>query len=167
MEKVREVNHSIADNLTTMYLDSPVGLLEIQSTDFGVRIVHFTDKPAFEVGKNVHNLLIAQQLSAYFDGKRTTFDVPFDLEGTPFQQRVWQELLKIPFGKTRSYMDIAKALGDPKAIRAVGTANGSNKIAIVIPCHRVIQSTGTFGQYHWGSSRKTAMIGWEASKTLG
>ena len=83
------------------------------------------------------------------------------MEGTPFQQRVWQELLKIPFGKTRSYMDVARTLGDVKAIRAVGTANGSNRIAIIIPCHRVIGSDGSLTGYAGGLFRKKWLLDFE------
>ena len=161
MEKVMKVNRSTGDNLKTMYMDSPVGLLEIQSTELGVRTVNFVDKPFLDVEKNVYNTLTIKQLEEYFTGKRTIFELPFDLEGTPFQQRVWQALLKIPFGKTRSYMDVARALGDVKAIRAVGTANGSNRIAIIIPCHRVIGSDGSLTGYAGGLFRKKWLLDFE------
>lgn len=156
-----KVNRSTAENLKTMYMSSPVGLLEIQSTEQGVRTVNFVDSPLLDVEENVYNLLTIKQLEEYFDGKRTMFDLPFDLEGTPFQQRVWHELLKIPFGKTRSYMDISRALGDVKAIRAVGTANGSNRIAIIIPCHRVIGSDGSLTGYAGGLFRKKWLLDFE------
>ena len=161
MEKVMKVNRSKGDNLKTMYMDSPVGLLEIQSTEQGVRTVNFVDKPFLDVEESAYNVLTMKQLEEYFSGKRTIFELPFDLEGTPFQQRVWQELLKIPFGKTRSYMDIARALGDVKAIRAVGTANGSNRIAIIIPCHRVIGSDGSLTGYAGGLFRKKWLLDFE------
>jgi AraC family transcriptional regulator of adaptative response/methylated-DNA-[protein]-cysteine methyltransferase len=90
-------------------------------------------------------------------------EVKLHLKGTSFQIKVWETLLKIPSGDVTSYGRIASALQQPTASRAVGTAVGDNPIAYLIPCHRVIQSGGSFGQYHWGSSRKTAMIGWEAS----
>jgi O-6-methylguanine DNA methyltransferase len=90
-------------------------------------------------------------------------EVKLHLKGTPFQLKVWETLLKIPSGEVTSYGRIASALQQPTASRAVGTAVGDNPIAYLIPCHRVIQSGGNFGQYHWGSGRKTAMIGWEAS----
>ena len=142
-------------------MNSPVGLLEIQSTEQGVRTVNFVDKPFLDVEEGVYNTLTIKQLEEYFAGTRTVFDLPFDLEGTPFQQRVWHELLKIPFGKTRSYMDVARALGDVKAIRAVGTANGSNRIAIIIPCHRVIGSDGSLTGYAGGLFRKKWLLDFE------
>jgi methylated-DNA-[protein]-cysteine S-methyltransferase len=165
MEKVMKVNRSKAENAKAMYMDSPVGLLEIQSTDLGVRSVNFVDRIFFDVEEHTYNLLTIKQLEEYFDGKRTVFELPFDLEGTPFQQRVWLELFKIPFGKTRSYMDISKALGDPKAIRAVGTANGANKIAIIIPCHRVIGSDGSLTGYAGGLHRKKWLLDFEIPPT--
>jgi methylated-DNA-[protein]-cysteine S-methyltransferase len=161
MEKVMEVNRSLTDNLKTQYLESPVGLIEIRCSEQGVRSVHFAEQRFFETQENVHNLLVVKQLAEYFNGKRKVFDVPFDLEGTPFQQRVWQELLTIPFGKTRSYMDVSRALGDPKAIRAVGTANGRNKIAIIIPCHRVIGSDSSLTGYAGGLHRKRWLLDFE------
>ena len=161
MEKMMKVNRSTSDNLKTMYMDSPVGLLEIQSTELGLRTVNFVDKPFLDVAESAYNALTIKQLEEYFAGTRTVFELPFDLEGTPFQQRVWQELLKIPFGKTRSYMDVARALGDVKAIRAVGTANGSNRIAIIIPCHRVIGSDGSLTGYAGGLFRKKWLLDFE------
>ncbi len=88
------------------------------------------------------------------------------LKGSPFQLKVWEALLKIPGGKLATYGSIAEELNNPKACRAVGSAIGKNPIAFIIPCHRVIQSTGIFGGYHWGTTRKTAMIGWEAAKAF-
>jgi AraC family transcriptional regulator, regulatory protein of adaptative response / methylated-DNA-[protein]-cysteine methyltransferase len=85
-------------------------------------------------------------------------DLPLDVAGTPFQQAVWAELRRIPAGETRSYADIAKAVGQPKAVRAAGTANGANKIAILIPCHRVIRSDGTLGGYAYGLERKRVLL---------
>ena len=92
-------------------------------------------------------------------------EIKLHLKGTDFQLKVWETLLKIPLGKLVTYGSIAKEIKSPKASRAVGSAIGDNPVAFLIPCHRVIQSTGAFGQYHWGSARKTAMIGWEAAQT--
>jgi len=91
--------------------------------------------------------------------------IKLHLKGTDFQVKVWEALLKIPMGKLSTYGSIAAVIDKPKASRAVGTAIGDNPVAFLIPCHRVIQSTGGFGQYHWGRVRKTTMIGWEAAKT--
>ncbi len=90
--------------------------------------------------------------------------IKLHLKGTDFQLKVWESLLKIPFGKLSTYGNIAKQIGNPNASRAVGTAIGNNPIAFIIPCHRVIQSTGKFDGYQWGTTRKTAVIGWEQSK---
>jgi AraC family transcriptional regulator of adaptative response/methylated-DNA-[protein]-cysteine methyltransferase len=92
-------------------------------------------------------------------------NIKLHLKGTPFQLKVWEALLSIPMGRLSSYSLISEKIGNPAASRAVGSAVGSNPIAILIPCHRVIRSTGETGEYHWGSIRKTAMIGWEAAKT--
>jgi AraC family transcriptional regulator of adaptative response/methylated-DNA-[protein]-cysteine methyltransferase len=91
--------------------------------------------------------------------------VKLHLKGTPFQIKVWESLLKIPMGKFTTYGNLAQYLQNPNASRAVGSAIGDNPVAFIIPCHRVIQSTGNFGQYHWGSLRKTAMLGWEAAQS--
>jgi len=91
--------------------------------------------------------------------------IKLHLKGTAFQIKVWEALLKIPMGDVSTYSGIANSINNPNASRAVGTAIGDNPVAFLIPCHRVIRSTGDFGQYHWGSIRKTAMIGWEAAKT--
>jgi AraC family transcriptional regulator, regulatory protein of adaptative response / methylated-DNA-[protein]-cysteine methyltransferase len=91
--------------------------------------------------------------------------VKLHLKGTPFQLKVWEALLKIPMGALTTYKIIARGIDNPNALRAVGSAIGQNPVAFIIPCHRVIQSAGTFGNYHWGSQRKTAMIGWEAART--
>ena len=91
--------------------------------------------------------------------------IKLHLKGTPFQIKVWEALLKIPMGDVSTYSGIANTINNPNASRAVGTAIGDNPVAFLIPCHRVIRSTGDFGQYHWGSIRKAAMIGWEAAKT--
>jgi AraC family transcriptional regulator of adaptative response/methylated-DNA-[protein]-cysteine methyltransferase len=92
-------------------------------------------------------------------------EIKLHLKGSPFQLKVWETLLKIPMGKLTTYGAVAKQIQLPKASRAVGTAIGENPVAFLIPCHRIIQSTGAFGGYHWGSIRKTAMIGWEAAQT--
>ena len=92
-------------------------------------------------------------------------EIKLHLKGTPFQIKVWETLLKIPMGGVSTYSGIAEKLKNPKASRAVGSAVASNPVAFLIPCHRVIRANGEFGQYHWGNTRKTAMIGWEAAKT--
>jgi methylated-DNA-[protein]-cysteine S-methyltransferase len=152
------VADKVAENVCVYYLETPVGLLEIQATEQGVASINFVGEQAFDVSENAHILLAIQQLNSYFEGKTTAFSFPLHLHGTPFQERVWRKLLEIPFGKTWSYLDLAKALGDAKLTRAVGLANGSNKIAIVVPCHRVIGTQGALVGYAGGLARKKWLL---------
>jgi methylated-DNA-[protein]-cysteine S-methyltransferase len=156
-----KINRSNAQNLKTIYWQSPMGLIEIQASDEGLRAVSFVDNRVCEEASNIHNQLTINQLQEYFDGKRKDFNLIYDLEGTDFQKRVWLELLKIPFGKTKSYMDMAVALGDPKVIRAAASANGANKIGIIIPCHRVIGSDGSLTGYAGGLDKKKWLLEFE------
>ena len=149
------------EGLDTIYYSSPLGLMEIQATALGLRAANFANEKILTEVENMYNQLAIKQLDAYFNGEVKNFDLPLDLEGTDFQKRVWNELLKIPFGKTKSYMDIARAIGDPKTIRAVGMANGSNKIAIIVPCHRVIGSDGSLTGYAGGMARKKWLLEFE------
>lgn len=100
----------------------------------------------------------AKQLKEYYDGLRRDFDLPLDLQGTPFQLKVWNELLKIPYGQTRTYKQIAQAIGSPKAYRAVGNANNQNRIMVVVPCHRVIGSNGQMIGYAGGIEMKEMLL---------
>jgi methylated-DNA-[protein]-cysteine S-methyltransferase len=101
---------------------------------------------------------VCSQLDEYFAGRRKRFELSLAPAGTPFQRRVWEALCDIPFGETRSYREVAQALGSPQAVRAVGSANGRNPIAIVIPCHRVIAADGSLGGYSGGLERKAALL---------
>jgi methylated-DNA-[protein]-cysteine S-methyltransferase len=103
----------------------------------------------------------ARQLHEYFAGVRTRFDLPLALQGTPFQRRVWDALLEIPYGTTCSYAELARGIGAPKAVRAAGSANGANPIPIVVPCHRVIASGGGLGGYGGGLDRKQFLLALE------
>jgi methylated-DNA-[protein]-cysteine S-methyltransferase len=114
-------------------------------------------------GGDEHNAALARELDAYFAGKLRQFTVPLDLRGTAFQLRVWQLLCEIPYGETRSYGKIAQALGNPKATRAVGQANGCNPISIIVPCHRVIGSDGRLTGYGGGLHRKRALLDLESA----
>jgi O-6-methylguanine DNA methyltransferase len=109
-------------------------------------------------GDDKRNFKLINQLDAYFEKKRRRFDLPLDLRGTPFQLRVWSFLLSIPWGETRTYGETAKVLGRPKAARAVGRAVGTNPVAIVVPCHRIIGSDGSLTGYGGGLDRKTALL---------
>lgn len=113
-----------------------------------------------------YNNVMARELDAYFNGKLTRFTVPFDLRGTPFQLKVWEELCKIPYGETSTYGHIARAISRPHAPRAVGQATGSNPAAIIVPCHRVIGSDGTLTGYASGLERKQYLLNLEA-RTIG
>jgi methylated-DNA-[protein]-cysteine S-methyltransferase len=105
--------------------------------------------------------VVREQLTEYFVGKRTVFDLPLHLQGTAFQIRVWTELQRIPYGVTISYGELAKRLGDPKASRAVGAANGQNPISLVVPCHRVIGANGNLTGYGGGLAKKHALLDFE------
>jgi O-6-methylguanine DNA methyltransferase len=104
----------------------------------------------------------AGQLDEYFTARRRAFQLPLDLRGTPFQQKVWSALIEIPYGETRSYAELARSIGEPKAFRAVGAANGANPVAIVVPCHRVISSRGGIGGYGGGVPLKKRLLALES-----
>jgi methylated-DNA-[protein]-cysteine S-methyltransferase len=144
----------------TAYYHSPVGVLRISGTEHYISEIHFLDTVPGEVPVHLNPLLqtCQEQLMEYFQGLRRTFDLPVHQPGSDFQQRVWSELIGIPFGRTISYMDLAKRLGDPKAIRAVGATNGKNQVVIVLPCHRVIGSGGDLVGYGGGLWRKRWLL---------
>lgn len=155
---------------TTTYYHSPVGILKISGTEQYISEVTFHDtSQKAEGGKHLSPMLIncVEQLIQYFNGERRQFDFPMNQSGTPFQQDVWNHLLTIPFGRTISYMDLAKMTGDTKATRAVANANGKNNIAIVIPCHRVIGSNRELTGYAGGLWRKKWLLEHEAKFAYG
>jgi len=138
---------------------SPVGWLEIESGNDKITKLIFCKTP--EIIKKPESFTLQRccsELDEYFAGKRKTFDVKTAFARTSFQNKVWCELLKIPYGKTISYADLAKAAGNPKAYRAAGSANGKNPIAIIIPCHRVIASNGGLGGYAYGLEAKKQLL---------
>lgn len=153
-------------------MKSPVGDLTLIATDEGLAAILWeNDKPSRVKVKSTsrddrHPVLVAveRQLKEYFAGKRTSFDLKLDFVGTDFQKKVWQALLKIPFGQTRSYGQIARQLGKPSASRAVGAANGKNPISIVAPCHRVIGSTGALTGFAGGLKAKEYLLKLETGK---
>jgi methylated-DNA-[protein]-cysteine S-methyltransferase len=134
----------------------------------GVRAVLFHPVKPIEGDPDTSDAVLnelARELRAYFAGGLRRFDVPLDMQGTDFQKRVWQQLLTIPFGETRSYMQIAAAIGAEHAVRAVGAANGANPIAIVVPCHRVIGSSGKLTGYGGGLPLKKRLLELEGAWT--
>ncbi len=150
------------DNLYFTYYQSPVGLLKIGGTDNYIAELMFIDnKEQMSYGEPGISEVMHQcteELIEFFNGKRRSFDIPVHQDGTAFQQRVWGELLNIPFGKTISYLDMAKRLGDEKVIRAAASTNGKNKIAIIVPCHRVIGSDKSLTGYSGGLWRKKWLL---------
>lgn len=140
------------ENSNLVYTDvaSPVGKIRLVATNRGLAAVLWegedytrTKLPTPDRNDHAPLLLLAQQqLSEYFDRKRTVFDLPLDMQGTPFQVKVWEALLAIPYGQTKTYGDLARQLGDIKAVRAVGGALNKNPISIIVPCHRVIGGSG-------------------------
>ncbi len=146
--------------MTSLILDSPVGLIEIKGSEEFITSALFVEKAPLPSAEKTPLLLLdaKRQLLEYFSGSRKTFDLPLQQDGTEFQQKVWIELCKIPFGETISYLELAKRLGDVKTIRAAGTANGKNKIGVIVPCHRVIGSDGSLTGYAGGMHRKDWLL---------
>ncbi|MEX0273374.1 MAG: methylated-DNA--[protein]-cysteine S-methyltransferase, partial [Flavobacteriaceae bacterium] len=144
----------------TTYLTTPLGVLKIVGDERGVSAITFLEDAAEAQNEIVPEVLedVVYQLQEYFKGERNTFDLALHPQGTDFQQRVWKSLLNIPYGKTLSYLELSKKLGDVKAIRAVAAANGQNPLSIVIPCHRVIGSDGSLTGYAGGLSRKKWLL---------
>ena len=152
----------MSDKYTT-YLNSPIGQIKITGSETAVDSILFVFNDTEMEEENSNDILLQckMELSEYFSGKRKEFTVPVMQQGTGFQQNVWNELLKIPYGKTVSYNSIAELLGDKKSIRAVGSANGKNQISIIVPCHRVIGSDGSLTGYAGGLWRKKWLLNHE------
>ncbi|MDB5274536.1 MAG: transcriptional regulator, AraC family [Chitinophagaceae bacterium] len=159
------------------FAGSPFGNLIVASTTKGICYMAFQDdeqKAWLELQQYFPNATFHQQqdlhqqnaLSIFTRDEQVSEPIKLHLKGTDFQLKVWEALLKIPMGQLSTYGNLAEKIQNPKASRAVGTAIGSNPVAFLIPCHRVIQSTGVFGGYMWGPTRKTAIIGWEAAKQV-
>ena len=145
------------------YYDSKVGILEIESTENAITKVHFSNKKKMKSDSKLPPIVkkCKKQLDEYFKGKRQNFSLDLQLEGTDFQKKVWKQLQRIPFGETASYKDVAVAIGNEKAVRAVGGANGMNNIAIIIPCHRVIGADGDLVGFGGGLWRKVWLLNHE------
>lgn len=145
-------------------VETPLGPVHIRSTPGVITAIEFN---AHHAERTIAGTMLehqcARELQEYFNGTRKEFTIPIGQPGTEFQQRVWDELVKIPYGRTISYHDLAVRLGDPKCIRAAGTANGKNNIAIVVPCHRVIGSDGSLTGYAGGLKKKEWLLRHEGS----
>jgi AraC family transcriptional regulator of adaptative response/methylated-DNA-[protein]-cysteine methyltransferase len=162
-----------SDNITYKIIQSPVGELIAGTTESGCCLFEFGDRGGIErirarmmkryrleMKEGTNSLLseIEKQSSEYFNGKRREFELPIDQKGTAFEKRVWEALMGIPYGETRSYGEIAAQLGKPGAARAVGRANGMNYLAVIIPCHRVIEANGALRGYGGGLWRKRWLL---------
>ena len=163
----------------TIEIDTPLGKMIACANFEGICLLEFTDREGLEKqksqlkqdlktdfidGENEHLVNLEYQLNEYFDKKRRAFELPLVITGTAFQKNVWSTLLEIPFGKTMTYNELSHKLGDPKAIRAVAGANGANKIAILIPCHRVVGSDGSLTGYAGGIWRKQWLLEHESEQ---
>ena len=173
--------HSRSDDMITLdWMESPLGPLVLGASASGICFLEFTDRRMLEsqleiLRKRFHCPIapatsplteqLKRELAEYFQGTRREFDVRLDAPGTPFEEKVWKNLLTIPYGETWSYLDLARKIGDPAAIRAVGRANGKNRIAIVIPCHRVVNKDGKLGGYGGGLWRKQYLLDMERKST--
>lgn len=144
--------------MQTVFINSPLGITKIVGDEKGIALISVSSEG--ELSTTIPNNLqeAVLQLEEYFDGKRTEFTFKLNPKGTDFQQKVWQELRNIPFGKTISYLDLSKKLGDVKAIRAAASANGKNPLWIVVPCHRVIGTDGSLTGYAGGLWRKKWLL---------
>jgi methylated-DNA-[protein]-cysteine S-methyltransferase len=142
----------------TAYYKTPIGTAKIVGNEFGISSITVLDEEIETTEIPLPLKKCVQQLEEYFNGNRTVFDLKLNPQGTDFQKKVWNELLNIPYGKTRTYLEQTKKLGDIKAIRAVASANGKNPIWIIIPCHRVIGSDGSLTGYAGGIWRKKWLL---------
>jgi len=164
------------ESAVASWLRTPLGPMIAAATGKGVCLLEFTDRRMLETqlvtvrrrlgvalvpGSDDTLKQLQEEITEFFERRRRSFDVPLDAPGTPFQERIWAELRRIPYGETRSYADIARAVGSPGAVRAVGQANGMNRIAIVLPCHRVVNSSGELGGYGGGVWRKRRLLALE------
>ena len=154
------------------YYQSPIGILKIGGTDHYICELSFVEDKAavaYPAGNTITPVMqqCTEQLIEFFNGDRKYFDVPVHQPGTAFQQRVWNELLNIPFGKTITYLDLAKQLGNADAVRAVAASNAKNKICIIVPCHRVIGTNKSLVGYVGGLARKKWLLQHEFHKVYG
>ena len=151
--------------MTTAVIQSPLGHIKIQEENNSITRIEFCTE---ELQSAENDLLkkAEDEIQAYFKGKKKSFSFEISPQGTKFQKEVWQELLRIPYGETISYLELANRLGDPKSIRAAASANGRNPIAIVVPCHRVIGTDGSMTGYAGGLERKRALLTLEGAEVM-
>lgn len=156
------------ENLQIAYYSSPIGIIEITGNEDGIATLYFVDKKKSD-SSSLSPLMkeCLYQLEEYFKGIRKEFGIKLNPQGSEFQKKVWNELLTVPFGKTSTYLTISRQIGDSKATRAVGNANGSNPISIIIPCHRVIGSNGKLTGYGGGLWRKEWLLNHENTLSFG
>jgi O-6-methylguanine DNA methyltransferase len=165
----------MTNKLQLSSIPSPIGALQSGFTEKGLALLSFAPREDLKIPKGLEdaeievvetqaNAQLKQELAAYFQGNLTEFTIPLDLHGTEFQVNVWNALLKVPHGVTRSYKEQSILLGDVKAIRAVATANGANPIAIVVPCHRIIGSNQSLTGYAGGLERKQFLLELESNQ---
>jgi methylated-DNA-[protein]-cysteine S-methyltransferase len=150
--------------MATAYLNTPLGVAQIEGDQHGISSVSVKDHmqiPNKDIPEELEDAIY--QLEEYFNGSRKQFDLPLNPKGTDFQKKVWKELSQIPYGKSISYLDLSKKIGDPKAIRAVAAANGKNPLWIIVPCHRVIGSNGDLVGYAGGLERKKWLLNHESA----
>jgi methylated-DNA-[protein]-cysteine S-methyltransferase len=143
--------------------------LRLVASASGIRAIEFDPGPVSEGQRNDRNPLLLEavrQLRAYFAGALREFSLPLDMQGTEFQKRVWCQVAAVPYGETRSYLQIASAIGSPRAVRAVGAANGANPVPIVVPCHRVIGAKGKLVGYGGGLAMKQRLLELEGARAL-
>lgn len=165
-------NHGTPKSHVSKVMDSPVGRLTLVATADGLAaILWASDRPGrvrlqIETEDPDHPILMEteRQLTEYFAGRRRAFTLKLDVAGTPFQRRVWNALLTIPFGTTQSYRQLADLVGCPNAVRAVGAANGRNPVSIIVPCHRVIGSTGALTGFAGGLAAKAHLLAFEGRR---
>lgn len=144
------------------YYESPIGTVEIGGTDSAILSLKFVQQHRASIETSPMVEIALEAVSRYFNGTQRQFDLPILLQGTAFQLSVWQQLLKVHYSRTASYKDIATGIGNPRAVRAVGLANGKNPISLIVPCHRIIGSDGSLTGYGGGLWRKEWLLGHEA-----
>lgn len=149
--------------ISKSFYESPIGIIKITGSPLGIQSLEFVEHKEEVVGEIASPVNTChEEIKKYFSGDLKEFKVPLDFQGTDFQKKVWHELRHISYGETSTYLKLSKSLGDAKAIRAVGTANGKNPIAIIVPCHRVIGSDGSLTGYAGGLWRKEWLLNHEA-----